>query len=172
MADESAAARTATHEAASLAAAKAAAEERKAARLVAAAAAAGGGGGGGGGSSGGGVAPSRQVVVLHTTSPSTSHVDACQRKLVDLLNALHVHARLVDGADAANKELRAQLWAVPHAARAVDPFVFVASSDASGAVAYSAVGDFETVMAMHEGAEHKQVAHKEGDLARRLEGCA
>ena len=54
----------------------------------------------------------------------------------------------------------------------VGPFVFVASSDASGAVAYSAVGDFETVMAMHEGAAHKQVAHKEGDLARRLEGCA
>ena len=171
MADESAAVRTATHEAASLAAAKAAAEERKAARPVAADAAAAGGGGGAG-SGGGGVAPSRQVIVLHTTSPSTSHVDACQRKLVDLLNALHVHARLVDGADAANKELRAQLWAVPHAARAVYPFVFVASSDASGAVAYSAIGDFETVMAMHEGAAHKQVEHTEGDLARRLEGCA
>ena len=115
----------------------------------------------------------RFALVLHTSSPATLRVEAEQRQLLALLAALRLTPRLVDGADAANRELRAALWASPGAVRATYPFLFIASRDgAAGAETFEAVGDFAVVAALHEGAQHRQVAHAEGDLARRLAGCA
>jgi len=109
----------------------------------------------------------RTALVLHTTSPSTAHVESQQRELLALLAALHVAPRCVDGADAANAALRARLWAAPGAVRAAYPFLFIATRK-EGAAAEAAeeeleaVGTFDACSALHE----------DGALASRLAGCA
>lgn len=110
--------------------------------------------------------------MLYSSTPSSQAVEGAQRRLADLLAALRVHPRLVDGASAANRDARAALWALPGATRAAYPQLFVETAAADGgAPSVECLGDAATVQAMAEGAQHLGVRYEDGALARRLEGC-
>lgn len=92
------------------------------------------------------------AVFLYTSVPKDVTTEMAQRAMLDVLMARGVRVVRVDGADAANKDVRAALWAVS-GRRAVYPQLFVRAADGG---AHEFVGDSEAFTMLVENNEARK----------------
>jgi hypothetical protein len=90
------------------------------------------------------------AAVCFATRSSSQLVEGNQRALMDLLDGKRIAVEQVDGSNAANKELRARLWALS-GKRAVYPQLFSRMTGAAGGDGeYRFLGDWESISFMVE----------------------
>jgi len=88
---------------------------------------------------------SKMVILLASSTPSTIAQDTNQAKVRDWLNAFKIDFKEVDGADAANKEVRTELFSLS-GIKGVYPQVFI--TDKASKTEF--IGDYDKLLELVE----------------------